>query len=48
LATRGWIGFVGAISLTWAESRSPSRDVLVDLVAHELDRLVAQAERIPG
>ena len=43
LAIRGWIGFVEAISVTWAESRSPSREVLVDLLARELDHLMTQA-----
>jgi AcrR family transcriptional regulator len=42
LAITGWIGFVEAISLAWAESRSPSREALVDLLARELDHLVAE------
>ena len=40
LAVKGWIGFVEAVSLDWAARRSPSRPVLVELLAAELAHLL--------
>lgn len=42
-ALRGWIGFVEATALDWAESRAVKRDDLVELLAAVLFDVVARA-----
>lgn len=42
-ALRGWIGFVEATSLDWAQHRAARRDELVDLLAAVLFDVVARA-----